>query len=49
MQFVEGKTTQEVEKVRIKMQEDVDFLMKENTALGIEMNEVKRKFNNLAD
>jgi regulator of replication initiation timing len=46
---VRGETSQEAEEVRLKMQEEVDYLNEENANLIIEVNEAKRRIQNLLE
>ncbi len=48
-QFVRGETSQEAEEVREKMQGEIDYLQEENSSLVIEVNEYKRKIQNLLE
>ena len=43
MDVVEGKTDQEIKKVRTKLEGDLDFLNSENTELRISVSEIKQK------
>ena len=48
-QFVRGETSQEAEDVRKRMQEEVDYLNEENANLIIELNESKRRIQNMIE
>ena len=42
-QFVKGETCQDAENVRKTLQEELDFIIGENSELIIELNDAKRK------